>query len=111
MRGLTAVVVAAAVFFTVAVDVAFSSNHEKNRGEDYGHHERYESKFYGTVTKMPESGKGMWIVNNREVIVTQDTFIEEEHGRAVAGAYVEVKGSHTDNTFTAHKIEVKRAKK
>lgn len=111
MKGLMAVFAAIVILLAGMPDMASSSSHEKNRGDNYGHDERYESKFYGVVTKIPEGGIGTWIVSDREVIVTKNTFIEEEHGRAAAGAYVKVEGSHTDNTFNAYKIEVKRAKR
>jgi len=71
-------------------------------------HGWYESKIYGTIEKVPEKGIGTWIVNGREVVVTEGTFIKEEYGKAAVGAYVEVKGSYDGKTFRAYKIEVKR---
>lgn len=70
---------------------------------------RYESKFYGTVEKMPEGIDGIWIVNGKEVLVTKDTAIEEKHGKAAVGAYVEIEGNLSGKTFSAYEIEVKRA--
>lgn len=68
----------------------------------------YQSKFYGTIEAMPEGRTGSWIVNGRTVIVTPQTRIEEEYGRALVGAYVEIKGNSDGQTLQAGKIEVKR---
>jgi hypothetical protein len=71
----------------------------------------YRSKIYGTVEKLPETGLfGIWIVNGREFVVTERTRLEQKHGLFEPGAYVEIKGMKSENTFTAEKIEVKRAK-
>jgi hypothetical protein len=63
------------------------------------------------VKKIPADRLGTWVVNNREIMVTKETRIKEEYGSAAEGAYVEVEGNNTGKTFTAYKIEVKRAKK
>jgi hypothetical protein len=73
--------------------------------------ERYESKFYGTVEKLPQGMVGTWIINKRDIAITKETRISERHGKAVPGAYVEVEGINTGKAFTAHKIEVKRSKR
>lgn len=71
----------------------------------------YRSKIYGTVEKLPETGLlGIWIVNGREFVVTERTRLEQKHGLLEPGAYVEIKGMKSENTFTAEKVEVKRAK-
>jgi len=68
----------------------------------------YPGKFYGTVESIPVSGRdGIWVINGREILVTGNTKIEEEHGKAVPGAFVEVKGDYTGKIFTAYEIEVK----
>ena len=72
------------------------------------HKDGYRSKFYGTVDNLPEGLLGTWIVNGRSVIVTERTRIEEEHGRVLVGAYVEIKGKSDGQTLHASKIEVKR---
>jgi len=72
---------------------------------------RYESKFYGTVEKLPQGMVGTWVINKRDIAITRETRISERHGKAVPGAYVEVEGINTGNAFTAHKIEVKRSKR
>jgi hypothetical protein len=71
----------------------------------------YESRFYGTVEKAPRGNIGTWVVNKRDIAVTKETRIIEKHGKAAAGAYVEVEGSNTGKNFTAFKIEVKRSKR
>lgn len=103
------VVLAAGLVFALTTGTVLASEYERHGG--YEHHKRHESKIYGTVSKIPESGFGTWVVNGKEVIVTKDTFIEEEHGRAVVGAYVEVKGSYDGKTFHAYEIEVKGARR
>lgn len=105
------VVLVAGLAFALTTGTVLASEYERHGGKEYEHHERYESKIYGTVSKIPESGLGTWVVNGREVIVTKDTFIEEEYGKAVVGAYVEVKGSYDGKTFRAYKIEVKGARR
>ncbi len=70
----------------------------------------YESKIYGIVEKAPPGKIGVWSVNKREVKVSSATRIIEKHGKAEAGAYVEVEGNNTGKTFSASRIEVKRAK-
>jgi hypothetical protein len=72
------------------------------------HKSPYPGKFYGTVEHMPDTGReGIWIVNGREILVTNSTKIEEEHGKAEAGVYVEVEGNYSGKTFTAYEIEIK----
>jgi len=90
---------------------AFSSG--RHGDDSYERHDsgRSESKLYGTVQQMPSGRTGTWTVNGREVIVTGETRIKEEYGRAVNGAYVEVEGNNSGKAFTAYKIEVKRARK
>ena len=49
----------------------------------------------------------LWVVAGREVLVTTDTEIDEEHGRAVVGARVEVKGiMRVDGRIEARRIKV-----
>jgi hypothetical protein len=79
------------------------------QGNDEGTSERYESKFYGTVEKIPQGMVGIWVINKRHIVITGDTRISERHGKAGPGAYVEVEGVNTGKAFTAHRIEVKRS--
>ncbi len=72
----------------------------------------YPGKFYGTVERMPETGRnGIWVINGREILVTGNTRIEEEYGKVAPGAYVEVKGDYSGKTFTAYEVEVKGEKR
>jgi len=83
----------------------------RRKGDGESHPAGYRSKIYGTVEKLPETGfSGMWIVNGREFVVTDRTRLEQKHGLLEPGAYVEIKGIKSENTFTAEKVEVKRAK-
>lgn len=71
----------------------------------------YNAKYYGVIESMPENSiEGIWIVNDREILVTKDTKIEEEYGKAAVGAYVEVEGDYLNKKFTAYKIEIKMDK-
>jgi len=67
-------------------------------------------KFYGTIESLPATGLiGDWVVSGQTVHVTAATRIEQEHGPAVVGAYVEVKGwLQADSSVNATKIEVKQ---
>lgn len=72
----------------------------------------YPGKFYGTLESMPGTGRdGIWVINGRDILVTANTRIEEEYGKAAPEAYVEVKGDYSGKTFTAYKIEVKGGKR
>ncbi len=93
----------------------FSSEEDCDHGRyigDSGHSPAgYRSKIYGTVEKLPETGlSGIWIVDGREFVVTERTRLEQKHGLLEPGTYVEIKGIKSENTFTADKVEVKRAK-
>lgn len=69
---------------------------------------RGDSKFYGTVETLPQTGlNGVWKVDGREIVVTSNTRIKEKYGRLAVGSLVEVEGRFADNAFTAHEIEVK----
>jgi hypothetical protein len=106
---------AAAAVFSFVVNTAQASRDEYyERGEGYEHGERYEhregryeeSKFYGNIESLPQSGlNGTWRVSGRNVIVTDRTYIKQEYGPVAVGAYVEVKGG--GNPFTAYEIETK----
>lgn len=83
-------------------------DNKKIRNEKIGDNRAYNSKFYGLVESMPESGyNGIWIVDGRKVEVNSDTLIEESGGKAANGAHVKVKGVRTGDTITAVEIEVK----
>ncbi len=102
-------VVAAALSFALTAGTSPAGEHGRSAGDSRQAGD-YESKIYGTVERLPQGEVGIWIVNGREIVVTRDTRIKEKHGKAEAGAYVEVEGNVTGNTFTAHEIKVKRAK-
>jgi len=99
------------VAFALTSGQAVSSSYKD--GETHERHEssRNESKFYGTVEKLPADRIGIWMVHGREILVTKDTRIKEEYGKAAVGSYVEVEGNNSGKNFSAYKIEVKRARK
>ncbi|KJU81873.1 conserved hypothetical protein, secreted [Candidatus Magnetobacterium bavaricum] len=76
---------------------------------DDKHHDKQgeRGKIYGVITEIPNDAVGTWTVCRRKVIVTEDTRIEQEHGKAAVGAYVEIEGYNDGITFTADEIEVK----
>jgi hypothetical protein len=87
------------------------SEHRRRTGEGTHDSAGYRSKIYGTVEKLPETGRtGICVVNGREFVVTEHTRLEQKHGLLEPGAYVEIKGMKSENTFMAEEIEVKRAK-
>ncbi|RNC70334.1 MAG: hypothetical protein ED859_05840 [Desulfuromonadales bacterium] len=110
MRNVAAVVVACGLPLSLPAGPAQASEERYEREGGHGASEHYESKYYGAVEKMPKDRIGTWVVKGREIVVTKDTRIKEEHGRAEPGAYVEVEGTVVGKSFTAHKIEVKRSK-
>jgi hypothetical protein len=68
-----------------------------------------KQEFYGIVQAMPEKGYvGQWNVDGKTVHVTEDTKIEEKHGKLAVGAYVEVEGVTFEGKFIASEIETKK---
>jgi len=90
-----------------------ASGDERNERSEYEGRERYreESKLYGVIEKMPESGyNGTWIINGKTVLVSDTTRIKEKYGRAAVGRYVEAEGVRNGDSFTAYEIEVERSR-
>ena len=106
-----AALMALGLIMALTAGPALSSSREGDEATEHRGTGKSESKFYGTVQKIPADRLGTWVVNSREIMVTKETRIKEEYGSAAEGAYVEVEGNNTGKTFTAYKIEVKRAKK
>lgn len=73
-------------------------------------------RFFGTLTKLPDASiqvgngrAGDWIVGGKIVHVEPKTRINEEHGRAVVGAYLEVEGNQrADGSVDPVEITVER---
>lgn len=110
MKKLISVIAVLMLVMSFSTFVYASENEygERNVNENSEYHSNYPGKFYGKVEDMPETGwEGIWIINGREVRVTNSTKIEEEHGKVEAGVYVEVEGDYSGNTFTVYEIEVK----
>lgn len=74
-------------------------------GDDNGHD---ANEIHGTIEQLPASGLiGDWLVSGRTVHVSASTLVKQEHGQAVVGASVEVKGSpQSDGSIAATTIEV-----
>jgi hypothetical protein len=71
----------------------------------------YTGKFYGEVESLPDNGyAGIWIIKGTKVQVSNNTAIEEKHGKASVGAFAEVKGQQSGDIFTAYEIEIKQGK-
>jgi hypothetical protein len=100
--------------FLAAFFASLGNTSEYGSGErrEYSEHgEKYENKLYGTVQRIPEKLIGIWVIDGKDIQVNKDTYIEREYGQPGVGAFVEVEGRYTDNTFIARKIEVKRKSK
>jgi hypothetical protein len=73
--------------------------------------EVYGRKHFGIVVEMPKGQIGVWNIAGKRVEVTKETTIDEEQGKAEAGAFVEATGQKQGTIFQAYKIEVKLPKK
>ncbi len=82
---------------------------ETEASREYRHADyRNISEFYGTIEALPGTGlNGIWLVSGRNVLVTLNTRIKEEHGRITVGSSVEVKGGYSGTNFVAYEIETK----
>ncbi len=71
----------------------------------------FAKEFRGVVQTMPEKGYvGQWKIDDKIVNVTEETKIEEEHGKIAVGSYVKVKGLTFEGKFVASEIETKERK-
>jgi hypothetical protein len=78
-------------------------------GDERYERSREEIKIYGVIDSMPSSGfTGKWVVDGRDVEVTDRTRIKEKYDRAAVGRYVEVEGYRNGNVLVAYEIEVER---
>ena len=67
-----------------------------------------KQEFYGVIQAMPEKGYvGQWNIDGKAVHVTEDTKIEEKHGKLAVGAYVELEGMIFEGKFIVSEIETK----
>jgi hypothetical protein len=103
------ITMAAGLVVALTTGTVIAGEHERREGRGYEHSDRYESKIYGPVQRLPKDMIGTWEVNGKEVNVTKSTIIKEKHGKAEVGAYVEVEGTFSGKTLNAYKIEVKRS--
>jgi hypothetical protein len=106
MRKVIIASIGSLVLTALLIGAGFASDSGRS-GKKSGHSEQHESKIYGTVEKLSQEVPGAWIVDGKEILVTKDTFIKEDHGRPAVGAYVEIEGSYSGSTFIARKIEIK----
>ena len=112
MKKLAIGILSCMVITVLFVGHGITGNKEKRGGKSgSGFGERYKNKIYGTVEQIPESVVGVWIVDGKEVHVTDSTVIDQEYGEPAVGGYVEIKGRYDGDTFTAREIEVKRKRK
>jgi len=71
----------------------------------------FAKEFRGVVQAMPEKGYvGQWKIDDKIVNVTEETKIEEEHGKIAVGSYVKVEGLTFEGKFVASEIETKERK-
>ncbi|MCI5121438.1 MAG: hypothetical protein D3908_09675 [Candidatus Electrothrix sp. AUS4] len=100
-------------FYAGPVSASGDERHERYERYEYRDGERYreESKLYGVIEKMPENGyNGTWVVNGKQILVTDATKIKEKYGRAAVGKYVEVEGRRDGESLKAFEIEVERSR-
>ena len=109
MKKLVAALVMA-LMVGMSMGTAYAGDHGRSHDGERRHSD-HDVKIYGTVDKIPAGGIGTWVVKGKEILVTKDTYIQERHGKASAGAYVEVKATYNGNTLQADEIEVKRDRK
>ena len=66
-------------------------------------------EFIGTIEEMPSATwpYGIWTVDNRKINVKKGLAINENNGKAKAGAEVAIKGSYVDGVFTASEFATK----
>lgn len=93
----------------MSLSLAYAGDHGRSHDGDRKHGE-HDVKIYGNIEKIPDVSIGTWLVKGKEVQVTKDTIIREKHGKAVAGAYVEISGNYNGKVLQAAEIEVKRAR-
>ncbi len=92
--------------FAVISEAVFSGEYQKKGGG-----KEYERHGFGTVENIPAGLIGIWTISGKQVEVTKDTYINEQYGKARAGAYVEVNANKEGGVYRATKIEVKKAKR
>ena len=60
---------------------------------------------------MPEEAyNGFWIVDDHQVVVSEETEISSKYGRITAGRYVRIRGERSGNLFFADKVEMEESK-
>ncbi|MCE5195410.1 MAG: DUF5666 domain-containing protein [Nitrospiraceae bacterium] len=62
----------------------------------------------GRIDKIPVGGLGTWIVDGKEVYVSESTIIKQLNGKADVGVFVDIKGSYIKDVFKAKEIEVRK---
>jgi hypothetical protein len=64
-------------------------------------------EFEGLIESRPQTPNGLWRIAGRDVMVTSQTEIEEDRGRAVVGATVKVEGWQSNSgPIVAREIKV-----
>jgi hypothetical protein len=72
-----------------------------------GYEQEPEYKFSGVIRQIPTNGvAGVWIIDDRLIVVSPLTVIKEEKAKAAVGASVDVKGLLKGMDFMATEIEV-----
>lgn len=62
----------------------------------------------GRIDKIPAGGIGTWIIDDREVYVSESTIIKQLNGKAEIGAFVNIKGDYAGKVYKAKEIEVRK---
>ena len=96
-------------FFCLTASLAWVLSPETAQTDEY--HYSYRSKLYGMIEAVPARDcAGLWIINGRQVTVSDKTKIIGPCGPAAVGRHVAVKGEERESRFLAYLIEVEREK-
>lgn len=90
----------------ILAEVMASSAGKRKPAAVSEHSENYGRTISGKVERLIGGIIGMWVVNGKEVFVTENTSIENKPDDVSAGAHVEVEGRYMGNAFVAQRIAV-----
>ncbi len=110
---ITTLLLAVGLILVLTGGLVWGSEYEGKEGteHEYRYDEKQEAMIYGTIESIPIGIYGHWVVNGKNVLITEDTRMEGEHGKVAVGAYVEIEGKYVGKVLEARKFEVKREKR
>ncbi len=110
---ITTLLLGAGLILVLAGGPAWGSEQEGKEGtkREYRYDEKEEAKIYGAIENIPEGVYGHWIVNGKNVLVTENTRMEGKHGEVAVGTHVEIEGNYVGKVLDARRFEVKRERR